>query len=1069
MPAITDITTQNLNQFGIKGFGFTMPVSTTKWCDASAAAITGIIDFTEDELALNITGSNTWLAPLSSTAVYVNTSDNKISATLIRADGSIVNEQGWFCTLFPQQFLRLKRLVAKNFEVDNAHNPLKSQGISIRQIPKYYFIAKDSLTPTVHNGMIFAGDDFQCGGKLQFFDESGYIIHPLMVCNILKELMTKYSELNTDSALVDQLSNIVSLVSTDSVTVRFINADGSPNDGSHLQGVSPKNAGIGLFTVNASSDTTLLGEISREADTGSTGAFPLVNANRLLFSLVTYGRLGNKVSLAKTDAITLHQDFFTVRVVEMQSYLLGEPDSTFNGTKLEPKPAVRLNEQLGLLTDGNDIMAAISLAFTGTVSDSYLVGTQLNTAFPLPADATHAHWPDFPVMPGALTPDDIAFLPTLKDEIKKASKAEFITGTLPQPYDVKLTLVGIPKGATARVYNRVFGNDAVISRGDGAGGVAVDEAAADPNNPRAFNGQAIINLPNPLGILRPDHTTTVPQNPKLIFDLVIIERSGKRKILGALELPVQAAVAAPAAPPANAADAASHKGVSNSAILGYDTHNLTSITAISSLEDAANFALKLFGEAPPRDAPRLPTMARRDLLVATRKTTNWESVISGGAFIPGIHSADPKQGCPGSLGGKETTYTGVAAKNACLAYDIARMAFRRTDYFVNRLIALADDVWNEPVANTPLGETETSTDTKGSFFGAVLQNIAPYCETPELALLKTVVESNISSIPADFNALVDQVVNWINGISTTGLPSPLDTAAGALKTAVVGQLNGLKDNNPAHESRNERLYNELKRELSSACYGRRDSQWALKKAIQRARQFIYIETPGISFTQDTAQNYTADLLGLISAQISGNPGLKVIICSPKQPDYHPSYDQWIQSEIKKRYELLMAIEPKQLVCFHPIGFPGRPSNIESHTVIIDDCWALLGSSAFRRRGLAFDGSSDIVFTDGEWLNGLSPSIKNFRTSLLKKRLGFENLDAFDSKQNMLKDGRQSFFLIRELLVAGGIGKIERLWNGHTDGVEYHDPTIDFKLANPEGLEFNSLAAIVNAAFAGLAK
>jgi hypothetical protein len=39
------------------------------------------------------------------------------------------------------------------------------------------------------------------------------------------------------------------------------------------------------------------------------------------------------------------------------------------------------------------------------------------------------------------------------------------------------------------------------------------------------------------------------------------------------------------------------------------------------------------------------------------------------------------------------------------------------------------------------------------------------------------------------------------------------------------------------------------------------------------------------------------------------------------------------------------------------------SRIESTTVIVDDCWALVGSSTFSRRGLCFDGGSDIVFTD----------------------------------------------------------------------------------------------------------
>lgn len=1070
MPAITDITKQNLDQFGLKGFGFTMPVSTKKWCNASGAAISGTITFAEDELALNITGANNWLAPLSATAAYVNTTDNKITATLNRGDGSVVNEEGWFCSLFPQQFLRLKRLVAKKFEVDNAHNPQKANGIPLRQVPKYYFIAKASQTPTVKNGMINVGDDFGCGGKLQFFDENGYIIHPLYVAGIIKALLASYTALELDSSLDDQLSNIVTLNSTNDVTVRLIKEDGTPYDGTHLQGITAKNASIGLFTVNnyTGTETTTKGEITRAADTGTTGNFLKDDADRLVFSLVTYGRAGSKVSLPKSDAaITLNHDFFTVKVTQLKTYLLGAPNTAFNGTKLEPKPVVRINEQLNMIADGNDLMGKVTDVFTGTLTDSFLVAPHINAAFPLPQNATDTHWPAFPALPGGLTADDAAFMPTVKTEITKASTAVFITALVPQPSDVQLTIVGVPKGAAVRVYNRMFGNDAVLSRGDGGGGVAATEAPADPANPRTFNGQCVITLINPLGILRLDGTTVVPQSPKLIFDLVILERSGKTRMFGAIEIPVaMPSIAAPAAPAANAANAAAKQGVCNAAILGFDTHGIKGISSVGSIQDLANLALTLFGNTSPRDAPRWPTMCRRDLIIAAKSAANWNAVIGGGPYIQAMHSADPRNGCPGSLGGRETNYTAVGTKNALLAYDIARMGFRRTTYLIDRLTTLADNSWNEPAANTPLAETATSTDTIGTFAGTILQNIAPYCETPELALLKLLVEAEIDNIPTDFNALVDKVTGWLNGLSTSSLPSPLSTALNALKSAGVTQLNNLKTNATGLTA--SRLYTELKRELSSACYGRRDSQWALQAAIKRARQFIYIETPGISFTQDTSQNYAVDLIALIGTQIQANPGLKVIICTPKKPDYHPSYDQWIRKEIEKRYALLVPIEPKQLVCFHPVGFPGRPANIESNVVIVDDQWALVGSSAFRRRGLTFDGSADVVFTDCETLNGISPSIKNFRVNLLKKRLGKENIDQFDPDQNLINDGSQSFYLIRETSIAGGLGKIERLWNGYTDGVEYSAPTIDGNLVNPDGLEFSALAGIVNAAFTGLA-
>jgi hypothetical protein len=46
-----------------------------------------------------------------------------------------------------------------------------------------------------------------------------------------------------------------------------------------------------------------------------------------------------------------------------------------------------------------------------------------------------------------------------------------------------------------------------------------------------------------------------------------------------------------------------------------------------------------------------------------------------------------------------------------------------------------------------------------------------------------------------------------------------------------------------------------------------------------------------------------------------------------------------------------------------MGFPGRTSRLESTVVIVDDVWTMVGSSTLRRRGLSFDGGSDLVFTD----------------------------------------------------------------------------------------------------------
>jgi hypothetical protein len=153
----------------------------------------------------------------------------------------------------------------------------------------------------------------------------------------------------------------------------------------------------------------------------------------------------------------------------------------------------------------------------------------------------------------------------------------------------------------------------------------------------------------------------------------------------------------------------------------------------------------------------------------------------------------------------------------------------------------------------------------------------------------------------------------------------------------------------------------------------------------------------------------------------------------------------------------------QTVAFHPIGFPGRYSRIESTVVIVDDCWALVGGSTFRRRGLTFDGSSDIVFTDAQVVNGKSAPIRDFRRALLAARLGIPADQEHPSFVQLI-DGQQSFQLIRQTLQGGGLGHIDRLWNGQTPHVT---PTTPLPIAesNPDGRDFDAATAALVAILA----
>ncbi len=1060
MSFLSDAATVAFQETGLQPLGIGMPFISKKWCSHSAADAGGHIAFNAASLSLTLSGGETWLCPISARAVKTNSSDRKPAATLIKADGTAVNGDGLLFELFPGALQRLKRLYVRRLEAASPANyPNKPADRPVRPVPQYFFIASGDVAEAVTGGWLQAGQDTGIAGELFFFDEQGHIIHPLMVASCWSVLAGAYAGL-VKEATPDQITGIAAL-SAASFTVRMVKPDGTPYDGAFVQGKTDAAPAIGLFTVPAyaGSDTELKGELTRQADTGATGAFPLEQARHLHMGLDTFGRLATRCALpALPSATTLTHDFFTVNVLDTRTYLTGAPDRSaagYMGSRLEPAPVVRLHEDLTTLADGNALMQRLRVVFTGAATESLAAAAEINPKFLLLA-GTDVYWPAFPPLTGAGAPaDDATFPSDFKQQVIAASSAVVIDGSSP---DVRLTLVGLPVNCAVRVYHRVFSTGAVLSRGDGAGGLANSVAA--PATGRTFNGQCVLRLANPLGLEPP---FTFAPAPKLIVDMVVVERSGKKRIFGNLELPLNTTPeVGPAEVADNAVASAAKQGVCWAGILGL-RQTSAPLPAILDLNALLNAIVQLGGETPPRDASRLPTMARRDLLAAAKRGANWTAVLAGGPIGPAIHSAQPTLGAPGSQGGPETQYAGVSTQNAVLAYDIARMAFRRTTSFYDRIQQLNNSTWDEPVRNTPLTLSESPDGTRGTMAGALLQTIAPYCETPELALLKSVVEANIASIPRDWNALVDLVVSWIDGLNLAGLPSPLDTAGARLNTELRNRLNALKDNDPGHESQRERLYSELMRELSAACFGRRDAQWALEQAIKNARRFIYIETPGLSFTEaGTAQAYSRNLKSLLATQISARPGLKVVLCVPKVPDYGKGYEQYRAKEVKDRFDLVLDLPSANVVSFHPIGFPGRPSRLESQVVIVDDEWAMVGSSSFRRRGLAFDGSSDLVFTDLERSGGVAPSIAAFRKTLMAARLGITG-DGFDSRRLMLEDVADVFNLIRETLRDGGLGRIEPLWNGRTDGVTYADPTLDSNLVNPDGVEFQTLNALVFAA------
>lgn len=224
------------------------------------------------------------------------------------------------------------------------------------------------------------------------------------------------------------------------------------------------------------------------------------------------------------------------------------------------------------------------------------------------------------------------------------------------------------------------------------------------------------------------------------MDLVVLNSQSKARVFGNITAPVDPPAAPPALPAeTNPFGTATDRGASSSGLLGLPAPTLPP-GPVTSLDSIIDLALGLGSTGAIREAPRLPSMARRDAIVAANAGGTLRAQISGIFLVPGARNALNRIGSPGSPGGPEFHGVSGQTQGGRLAYDIARAAQRRTRTLVDRLAVLAESRWDVPAAATG-----------GTVSGAVLQTVSPVAETPEL----TPFGSQLATIPATWTALVD--------------------------------------------------------------------------------------------------------------------------------------------------------------------------------------------------------------------------------------------------------------------------------------------------------------------------
>jgi hypothetical protein len=1063
---------QNLASNGIGALGIAAPVLAPGWSDASPADLT----YHWDSLTLGIVGS--CHAPFGGVLSY-----HSQAARLTNVAGDPLAGPAALVRMHPQAHLRLERLYAARYGGVG--------GRSLRPVPHTIAIQGAGIAGPVAGQAveeIAPADLLPAGSVISFHDRRGLIVDPLAVLAAFADLLTPgvFDALAAvgnvfDVSLNQQLAQFLAELQSAGVTPPVVRVHiVTPHGGAWREG--------GLQISVQGGATTPVGTELVELAAGAS-LMPAPGSPNIRLGWATVGTLSSapfpRPPLpAGAPPPNLPLDFLRVCAVDLDYHLLGNrtqaarpvaaPDEQVPGvdpaTAAEPAPRVRDDVLITYLADGVDVLASVEQILTTALPggggtslpyEGYLVSPEIATDFTIPSTpGPPAHWTAFPAASAA--PQGFGAVQTgrLRSATSPLSAAFIGTTT-----DVLLEIAAgvLPVDAHVRAFPRRFITgesldvQSTLRRGDGASAIVPPPGPGDGG---AVSGRTQLVLPSPFG-------DQPPANPILHFDLLVAPRPmltrAQPRLFGGLEV----AVPSGTPPVASAGPAAANAigtvitgpgflGTCHAPILGIGTAptaGTAGTVSASAWADAAKVANLLLGEGSPREAPYYPSMARRESMLALRIQTTppdaggpgsppgdtWSGVLTGGRLTRESLTADYRLGNPGQAGGPELHVTGVRVADA-LAYDLAHAAIRRTRLlFVGseldpgsnsyqftwpRIAALANDDWDP--ANITRAAVTPSTA------GAVLQTIAADCETP---LLKSVIDSNtLATLPDDWAAFVATLPPWLPAPNPSGPPMPNDPE----------------------------VFAHFKRECYSAHHGRRDAQWALARAIAHARDLIYIETPAFASTAygtdvPDVPASSWDLVDALLARLAQRPGLRVILAVSKELDYPPHFNAFAAQGYAARATAVGALAGAaggRFLAFHPIGFSGRPLQIRSTTVIVDDVWCMVGASALRRRGLTFDGATDIVSFDRSLVDGRSSAITQFRRQLMGMHLNVGPTPAAAPPTTpanptwvRLAQTDQAFAAFDEVLADGGRGLIEPVWSG-PENVEALKP----EQADPDGRE-----------------
>ena len=170
-------------------------------------------------------------------------------------------------------------------------------------------------------------------------------------------------------------------------------------------------------------------------------------------------------------------------------------------------------------------------------------------------------------------------------------------------------------------------------------------------------------------------------------------------------------------------------------------------------------------------------------------------------------------------------------------------------------------------------------------------------------------------------------------------------------------------------------------------HGLQEGLESLLAAMRRAQDLVYVETPAFD---DLPIGVEARAWWTVLAnRLAAAPNLHVILACAGAPGPQTPVALWsrLRQRMRSALDALPPASAARVVAFEPLAGRGRPLRFAATVVVVDDVWAMAGSTHLTRRGLSFDGSLAVATFERNLSDGVSAPVAAFRRASLAARLG----------------------------------------------------------------------------------